>query len=175
MSIFSLVWGTSGKKESHRTLVDWLNNNPLEIGSLKEFRKGREDYYTWGDGVIVGSKDQVITKLCTKLGRIKKGKLFIQKAYDHSWQKSKLNSFCARIEASLPNGTLAGYYIGRIEQDKYAVFGYGFDYNEGWSEEPKTAEINKILNDTESGKPLDLDHFYWYGFNNIVLFFIYSR
>jgi len=165
---------STNESKGYQAIFDWLEMNPLEIGSLNEIKMGQNDFSKWGDGVIAGSKDWIINKLCSKLKEINAGNPDLEKAKNYSWQKSNLENICVRIQTLLPGGILAGHYIGRIGEDQYALFGYGFNYNEGLPldhDESLTDEkhMNEIKFDHEEGKPLNYMQLFWYGFNKIVI------
>jgi hypothetical protein len=119
-------------------VTSFLDANPLSIGTLDELRKGQKDFGSWGSGVLVGTMAWIVDKLSSKLSEIGAGSLYISPSEDYSWQNSKLKGFTARIQTSLSNGMLAGYYIGRIGDDIYGLFGYGFDYDEEESKQIST-------------------------------------
>jgi hypothetical protein len=153
-------------------IFNFMTENTLSIGTLDEFRKGQKDFSTWGNGVVIGSKELIVNKLSDKLLDIgAKGLNSIGRQKDYGWQKSKLERFTLRIEVTIPPGLLTGYYIGRIDDDLYGLFGYGFDHNEGIPEEPIQKEPiqSEFLYDSEKDKQLNLEHLFWYGFNKIVL------
>jgi len=111
-------------------IFNFLDENPLSIGTLDEFKKGREDFSSWGDGILTGSKEWVVNKLCIKLSEIGvNNPPSIIRSQNYEWQTSNLEDFTARIEASLPN-MLAGYYIGRIGDNLYGLFGCNLNKNE---------------------------------------------
>ena len=114
-----------------QTLLDWFDANPLEIGNLSEFKLGQKDFSKWGDGIVIGTKDRIINKLCSKLKEINAGAPYLEKASNYSWQRSDLENYSVRIQSSIPGGMLAGHYVGKIGKDQYALFGYGIDHNEG--------------------------------------------
>jgi hypothetical protein len=45
-------------------------------------------------------------------------------------QKSDLTNFTATIQAVLNNGSMAGYFIGRLEENLYGLFGYKINFDE---------------------------------------------
>jgi hypothetical protein len=109
---------------------------------VDEFKKGREDFSNWGDGVLTGSKEWVVNKLCNKLSEIGvSNPPSIRRTQNYQWQTSNLEGFTARIEASLPN-MLAGYYIGRIGDNLYGLFGCNFNKNE--TENPALTAVKSI-------------------------------
>lgn len=132
-SISKMQDTSQGKNPFSEKVFNFLNENTLSIGTLDEFRKGQKDFDNWGSGVITGSKEWIVNKLCTKLSDIGASSLNISRTKDYSWQTSQLEGFTARIEVSIPSGMLAGYYIGRIGDELYGLFGYGFDYEEAES------------------------------------------
>ena len=144
-------------------ILNFLDENPLSIGTLDEFKKGREDFSKWGDGVLTGSKEWVVNKLCNKLSEIGVRNLpFISRSQNFQWQTSNLEGFTARIEASLPN-MLAGYYIGRIGDNLYGLFGCNFNKNETEKAAPTTVKSIKLTEaaDTERGISVSLIALRW--------------
>ena len=111
-------------------VLDFLKKNPLDTGSIDEFQKGRKDFDSWGNGILTGSKEWIVNRLSAKLRELRVSELNITKNKDYEWQASKLENFTVRIQVSLANGTLAGYYIGRLDDNLYGLFGYGFNYDE---------------------------------------------
>ncbi len=129
-------------------ILNFLDENPLSIGTLDEFKKGREDFSKWGDGVLTGSKEWVVNKLCNKLSEIgASNPPSIRRSQNYGWQTSNLEGFTARIEASIPN-MLAGYYIGRLGDNMYGLFGCNFNNNET---EIPASPIVKSIKLTEQG------------------------
>jgi hypothetical protein len=129
-------------------ILNFLDENPLSIGIFDEFKKGQEDFSNWGDGVLTGSKEWVVNKLCNKLSEIGvSNPPSIRRTQNYQWQTSNLEGFTARIEASLPN-MLAGFYIGRIGENLYGLFGCNINHNENEIESTsKPIHIEKpILN-----------------------------
>ena len=128
-------------------IIDFLNENPLDIGSILEFRKGQKDFKSWGDGVLFGSEKWVIDKLANKLLEVGANNIgYVSLAKNYSWQKSNLEGFNIRIETSIPDGLLAGYYIGKCSKEIFGLFGYGFNIDE--SEFPLSVE-KEIANGIE--------------------------
>ena len=129
-------------------ILYFLDVNPLSIGTLDEFKKGREDFAEWGDGVLTGSKEWVVNKLCNKLSEIgASNPPSIRRSKNYGWQTSNLEGFTARIEASIPK-MLAGYYIGRLGDNMYGLFGCNFNDNETQTLDSPTV---KSINLTEQG------------------------
>jgi tetratricopeptide (TPR) repeat protein len=122
----------STRNPSNQKLESFLNNTPLSIGSLDEFKKGQADFSNWGSGLITGSMNFIIDKIGNKLSEIKAAptSLDIQKtSSNYDWQISNLKDFTVRIQASIP-GMLAGFYIGRIGENLYGLFGCNINHNE---------------------------------------------
>ena len=133
---------TQQNKPFSEKILNFLDENPLSIGTLDEFKKGREDFSKWGDGVLTGSKEWVVNKLCNKLSEIgASNPPSIRRSQNYEWQTSNLEGFTARIEASIPN-MLAGYYIGRIADNLYGLFGCNFNNNE--TESPASPAVKSI-------------------------------
>jgi tetratricopeptide (TPR) repeat protein len=128
----------------------FFEKNQLTIGTMEEFKKGQNDFKIWGDGIIYGSKNWITNKLCNKLTEIDASNLSIMKTFRNSGnQKSDLTNFTATIQAVLNNGSMAGYYIGRIDESLYGLFGYRINTNETELTETKSFESNKEPNGKE--------------------------
>ncbi len=97
---------------------------PLSIGTMERFREGLVDFRQWAAGVISGPIPWIADRLATVMAKLSIKTLDIDPARNFDWQQSDLEGFCYRIQALLPEGTLAGYYLGRIGKKLYAAFGY---------------------------------------------------
>ncbi len=129
-------------------IMNFLDENPLTIGTSDEFRKGQKDFDNWGSGVLTGSKEWIVNILSTKLVEIGAGNLnSISCPKDYEWQSSKLEGFTVRVEVSIPYGVLAGYYIGRIADKQFGLFGYGFNHDE--TESPASPVVNLKLTEQD--------------------------
>lgn len=122
-----------------KLIVDFLNLHPLTSGSLSEFRKGRDDFDEWGNGILIGSKEWIIKKISSKLNELNSSEIIITRAKKYEILDSNLEGFSIRIMAKTPNSTI-GYYLGRLTDDTYGLFGSGFNADE---HEPVTEEKKK--------------------------------
>ena len=96
----------------------------LSVGTMEQFREGLRDFSQWACGVVSGPIPWITDRLATHISNLSVTSLDIDPARNFDWQRSDLEGFCYRIQALLPNDTLAGYYLGRISDDIYAAFGY---------------------------------------------------
>lgn len=149
----SIVEPQHARSPFYETVFNFFEKNPLAIGTLDDFRKGQKDFDSWGSGVLVGTKIWILNKLSAKLSEIGASSLNITKTQDYSWQTSELENFTARMQTGLPSGVLAGYYIGRIGDELFGLFGYGFNQDE--TEIPASPVVKSIQlteqNDSERG------------------------
>jgi hypothetical protein len=97
----------------------------LSIGTMERFREGVRDFSEWASGVIQGPIPWITDRLATVMSGLGIKSLDVEPARNYGWQRSDLEGFCYRIQALLPDGTLAGYYLGRVGDDSYAAFGHG--------------------------------------------------
>ena len=127
---------------------NFLINNTLSIGNLDEFKKGHSDFHNWGSGLITGSLNFVLKKLSNKLNQINAvpNSIRIEKtSQNRGWQRSNLKDFTARIQVSIP-GMLSGYYIGRLGENLYGLFGCNINQNEKETESiPKQNSTHRII------------------------------
>jgi hypothetical protein len=145
------------KNPFSQTIFNFLDENPLSIGTLEEFRKGQKDFDNWGSGVLTGSKEWIVNKLSTKLVDIGAGNLNnISCPRDYGWQNSKLEGFTVRIEVSIPSGMLAGYYIGRLDNKLFGLFGYGFNHDETESPSSPTVKSIKLTEQNDSARGISV-------------------
>jgi hypothetical protein len=61
-------------------------------------------------------------------------------------KKSKLLGFTLRLKVSLANGLLGGYYIERIGDDRYGLFGFGIyvDKEEAITEKASLEPVSSL-------------------------------
>lgn len=98
----------------------------LSEGTVEEFIAGQKDFSSWGRGYILGSKNNVVEKLAEHLTHIQPNFLWIEPAKNWDWQQSDLEGFCLHIDASLA-GSKAGFYLGKLPQETFGVFGHGIN------------------------------------------------
>jgi len=127
-------------KERIGSSLEHPYHGELAVGTMEQFRKGVGDFHQWASGVISGPRPWLIDRLATIMSSLSLKTLDIDRARNYDWQESDLEGFCYRIQALLPDGTLAGYYLGRIDSDTYAVFGYGIMVDEVASPSSSHAE-----------------------------------
>lgn len=111
-------------REHIETALQYPWRGELSIGTMERFRDGLRDFQQWASGVISGPIPWIADHLATIMANLSIKSLDIDPAENYDWQKSDLEGFCYRIQALLPDGTLAGYYLGRTSTDTYAAFGY---------------------------------------------------
>ena len=119
------------REDIRNALEDALVRTPLETGTEPELRKGQMDFNTWGDGVWIGSQSWLLERFGAHLSVLNLGGLRVSRDDDYGWQRSVLKPFCLRIVGNLPNGMLAGFYLGKLGEDRYGAFGYGINEDAG--------------------------------------------
>ncbi len=113
-------------EDSLNQRIESLN---LDIGTLDNLRLGRKDFQNWG-GLVIGARTWVVHAVAERLVLLRATSLDCAPEADYGWQRSKLKHFCARVQASRTDGTLAAGYIGRIGEDRFGAFGFGLPYGE---------------------------------------------
>ena len=120
---------TSQNDDFTKKISDFMAANELTIGTYEQFKLGQQDFSNWGSGVIIGSKEIILNRLSNILAPIETGHSSIGCTQDFSWQNSKLEGFTFRIEVAIPAG-LAGFYIGRLGENRFGIFGCGINNDE---------------------------------------------
>lgn len=112
--------------------------------------------------MINGPIPWITDRLATHMSDLAITSLDIEPARNYDWQRSDLEGFCYRIQALLPNGTLAGYYLGRIGDDSYAAFGYKIMMDETAHHSVSTSETppaRTSANESAEKEPSDKVNF----------------
>jgi len=117
---------TINKTEITHRINHAIQEACLAEGTVEEFIAGQKDFSSWGSGYILGSINTVVEKLTDHLMHIQPNFLWIEPAKNWDWQQSNLEGFCLHIDASLA-GSKAGFYLAKLPQETFGVFGYGIN------------------------------------------------
>ncbi|MBN1780784.1 ankyrin repeat domain-containing protein [bacterium] len=103
-----------------------IRESRMRYGTIEAYKKGQEDFSSWGNGVVLGSEDWVLKKVYENLLSLNPIHVITEKPAELEWQENTLAEISIMIHARLEYNTVS-MYLGMLRSDVYCAFGYGFE------------------------------------------------